>query len=292
METTVDTALPSLSPSDFRALIGRADAPLLLDVRRRETFAASDRLLPGALHCAPEDLADFARSEAPREAVVYCAYGHHLSQDAVRTLRAAGWDARFLEGGIAGGEDGVDRLQDIARWREAALPTIRKRPDLGVGGERPSRWITRARPKIDRIACPWLIRRFLDPQARVLFVDPDQVVNVARESGGVPFDIQGVELSHEGERCSFDTMLRLFDLESEPALARLALIVRGADTSRMDLMPEAAGLLAVSLGLSRMYADDLEQLEAGMLLYDALYRWCRDAADETHNWHSAPKKKA
>ena len=152
-------------------------------------------------------------------------------------------------------------------------------------------WVTRARPKVDRIACPWLIRRFIDPDAVFLFVNPSDVGGVAERFSATPFDIEGVFWSHRGEHCTFDVMLDEFGLHTEP-LDRLAAIVRGADTSRMDLMPEAAGLLAVSLGLSRMYADDLEQLEAGMLLYDALYRWCRDATDETHNWHSAPKKKA
>ena len=117
--------------------------------------------------------------------------------------------------------------------------------------QRPSLWVTRRRPKIDRIACPWLIRRFIDPDARILFVDPPEVPAVARETGAIPFDIDGVEISHEGERCSFDTMLKLFGLESEPSLARLALIVRGADTARHDLAPEASGLHAISLGLVR-----------------------------------------
>ena len=145
--------------------------------------------------------------------------------------------------------------------------------------------MTRRRPKIDRIACPWLIRRFIDPQARILFVDPPEVANVARESGGVPFDIEGVELSHEGPRCSFDTMLRLFGLEKEPSLARLALIVRGADTARPDLAPEAAGLHAVSLGLSALAGDDDHGLlQQGFRVYDALFAWLRFAAGERHNW--------
>ena len=145
--------------------------------------------------------------------------------------------------------------------------------------------MTRRRPKIDRVACPWLIRRFLDPQARILFVDPDQVAEVAREFGAIPFDIGGVELSHVGERCSFDTMLALFGLESEPSLQRLALIVRGADTARPDLAPEAAGLHAVSLGLSALAGDDDHGLLArGFVIYDALFAWLRFAADERHNW--------
>jgi hypothetical protein len=145
--------------------------------------------------------------------------------------------------------------------------------------------VTRARPKVDRIACPWLIRRFVDPNAVFLFVPPAEVGAVAERFAATPFDIDNVFWTHRGDRCTFDVMVEEFGLSGEP-LARLAVIVRGADTARPDLVPEAAGLLAASLGLSRMYADDLEQLEAGMLLYDAFYRWCRDATDETHTWPS------
>ena len=146
-------------------------------------------------------------------------------------------------------------------------------------------WVTRTRPKVDRIACPWLIRRFVDPDAAFLFVAPSEVAAVAEGFGGAPFDIEGAHWSHRGERCTFDVMIDEFGLASD-ALERLAVIVRGADTSRHDLAQEAAGLLAASLGLSRMYSDDLEQLEAGMILYDAFYRWARDATEETHNWPS------
>jgi hypothetical protein len=145
--------------------------------------------------------------------------------------------------------------------------------------------VTRRRPKIDRVACPWLIRRFIDADARILFVDPPEVPAVARESGAVPFDIEDVELSHEGPRCTFDTMLRLFGLEAEPSLARLALIVRGADTARPDLAPEAAGLHAVSLGLSALAGDDDHALlPQGFAVYDALLAWLRFAGQERHNW--------
>ncbi len=152
-----------------------------------------------------------------------------------------------------------------------------------------TKWVTRERPKIDRIACPWLIRRFVEPGAEFLYVPTERVFEVAKGTGAVPYDIPGAEpFSHDGELCSFDAFIRHYDLK-EPALHRLAVIVRGADTARLDLEPEAAGLLAASLGLSRMHADDLAQLEAGMALYDAFYRWCRDATDETHNW---PVRKA
>ena len=144
-------------------------------------------------------------------------------------------------------------------------------------------WITRARPKIDRVACPWLIARFIDAEAEFLFAAPEDVRRLAQASGAIPFDVEGVELSHDGPLCSFDALLRKYAL-TDPALHELAVIVRGADTARLDLAPQSAGLLAASLGLSRMYRDDLEQLDASMPLYDAFYRWARDATDEMHNW--------
>lgn len=144
-------------------------------------------------------------------------------------------------------------------------------------------WITRERPKIDRIACPWLVARFIDPQAEFLYVPAGDVLRVAAETGAIPFDIPGVELSHVGELCSFDAFLRKYGL-SEPALQQLARIVRGADTSRLDLTPQSAGLYAVSLGLSRRFSDDHEMLRHGMVMYDALYAWCQHGQGESHNW--------
>ncbi|MBX2831551.1 MAG: chromate resistance protein [Rhodospirillales bacterium] len=150
-------------------------------------------------------------------------------------------------------------------------------------------WVTRHRPKIDRIACPWLIRRFIDPTAQFLFVAPNQVMKVAKSFQATPFDVEDVFWSHRGENCTFDTMIDEFELRIE-ALDRLATIVRAADTNRHDLAPEAAGLLAASLGLSRMYRDDLAQMEAGIALYDLFYRWARDATDEGHDWPAAIAK--
>ena len=146
------------------------------------------------------------------------------------------------------------------------------------------KWVTRARPKIDRIACPWLIIRFIDADAEFLFVPPNDVPSVARDSGAIPFDVEGVELSHVGPSCSFDAFLEKYDLR-DPALADLALIVRGADTNRLDLAPQCPGLLAISLGLSRLFADDHEQLRHGFVIYDALYAWLREARDERHDWN-------
>jgi hypothetical protein len=163
----------------------------------------------------------------------------------------------------------------------------RMRPDLGVTGLQASRWITRERPKIDRLACPWLVRRFIDPDAGFLYVPAAQVLEEARRRGALAYDIPGAPLSHDGELCSFDAVLAAFDLQDE-ALDLLARIVRGADTDRLDLAPQSAGLLAVSLGLSQLHADDGALLEAAMPLYDALYAWCRQKVAgqaETHTWN-------
>ena len=145
------------------------------------------------------------------------------------------------------------------------------------------KWITRERPKIDRIACPWLVARFIDDAPEFLYAPADEVLRRAHESGAIPFDIPGVELSHEGERCSFDAFLNKYGLD-DPALHQLATIVRGADTSRLDLSPQSAGLYALSLGLSQNFQDDQEMLRQGMVMYDALYAWCKHGQDETHNW--------
>ena len=147
-------------------------------------------------------------------------------------------------------------------------------------------WITRARPKIDRIACPWLITRFIDPQAEFLYVAAADVLRIAAETGATPYDIPGVEMGHNGELCSFDAFLKKYQL-TDPALQQLASIVRGADTSRLDLAPQAAGLLAISLGLSHNFPDDHEMLKQGIVIYDALYAWCQALQSETHNWPPA-----
>jgi hypothetical protein len=179
-------------------------------------------------------------------------------------LRRMGVEALFLEGGIDA-------------WIEQGLPTQRKI------GSSPGKWVTRERPKIDRIACPWLIRRFIDPNAEFIYVPKDQVLSVARQTGATPYDIDGVEFTHEGERCSFDTILRIYEIRDLP-LDHLATIVRGADTSRHDLSPQCGGLFAISLGLSANFPDDHEMLRHGMVMYDALYTWCRNLQHETHNW--------
>jgi hypothetical protein len=145
------------------------------------------------------------------------------------------------------------------------------------------KWITRERPKIDRIACPWLVARFIDQEAEFLYVPAERVLSEARRTGAVPYDIPGVELSHEGDRCSFDAFIAKYRLD-DPALRQMALIVRGADTSRLDLTPQSAGLYAISLGLSHNHADDHEMLRHGLVMYEALYAWCRACQGEAHNW--------
>jgi hypothetical protein len=145
------------------------------------------------------------------------------------------------------------------------------------------KWITRERPKIDRIACPWLVARFIDDEPQFMYVPSADVLSVAEETKAIPYDIPGVELTHDGELCSFDAFLKKYQLD-DPALQRLALIVRGADTSRLELTPQSAGLYALSLGLSHGFADDHEMLKHGMVMYDALYAWCKHCQSESHNW--------
>ncbi len=145
------------------------------------------------------------------------------------------------------------------------------------------RWVTRERPKIDRIACPWLIARFIDKESEFLFVPASEVLKVAQSTGAIPYDIPGVEMSHVGELCSFDAFLKKYHL-NDPALKQMAIIVRGADTARLEIAPQAAGLYAISLGLSRNFTNDQEMLKQGMVMYDALYAWCRDCQQETRGW--------
>ena len=253
-----------ITPAQTFRLVGTPDAPTIFDVRIPEDIAALPRLIPTSLCLPHRDIA--ALDLAPGRAIVACTKGRKLSEGAAALLRAKGWQAEVLEGG------------NLA-WEAAGLPMI----PLAALPARGTAWVTRHRPKIDRIACPWLIRRFIDPAARFLYVAPAEVADVADRFGAIPYDIDGVSFSHRGDQCSFDALLDDFGLHCE-ALDRMALVIRGADTDRHDLAPQAAGLLALSVGLSRMFRDDLQQLDAGMALYDALYRWARDAHDEGHDW--------
>jgi rhodanese-related sulfurtransferase len=265
----------ALSAAQLARRVGLPDAPLLIDVRTEEDFAADPRLLPASLRRDHRDAAQWAGDFRGRDVVVLCQKGLKLSEGAAAWLRHAGARAEVLEGGFLG-------------WRDAGLPLLATGPMPPRDAQGRTLWVTRARPKVDRIACPWLIRRFIDRDAVFLFVAAGEVAAVAERFGATPFDIEGIFWSHRGEGCTFDTMLEEFGLMT-PALERLALLVRGADTARPDLAPQAAGLLAASLGLSRLYRDDLAQLEAGMALYDAFHLWCRDATEETHNW-PAPRR--
>lgn len=273
--------LNTISVDKFARLIGIPTGPVLIDVRPDAEFATEPLFIPGTLRRPSTEAPAWASELRGRAVVVACRDGRALSQGIAARLRHEGVAAEALEDGVAG-------------WAAAGLPMVRETvlPPRDPQGR--TVWVTRGRPKVDRIACPWLVRRFVDPSAIFLFVAPSEVQAVAQRFGAAPFDIEGegVRWSHRGESCTFDVMIEAFGLAGHAPLARLAPIVRGADTGRPDLVPEAAGLLAASLGLSRMYADDLEQLEAGMLLYDAFYRWCRDATDETHNWVSHQPAKA
>jgi rhodanese-related sulfurtransferase len=252
-------------------LAGQQDYPTLIDVRREDAFATADRMIAGACWRDPRQVQSWhVELQPPDPVVVYCAHGQEVSQAAVARLRALGHPASYLVGGFDA-------------WATAGGPTLDKTARQRLTTPMHSGWITRARPKIDRIACPWLIRRFIDPAASIHFVSPTLVVPIARELEGIPFDVPDVEFSHVGELCSFDALIRGFGI-TDPVLDRLAVIVRGADTGRLELAPQCAGLLAVSLGLSATCADDAEMLRRGMLVYDALYGWLRLAAGETHTW--------
>lgn len=266
----------TISTDRLMKLVGTPTAPTLIDVRTEEDFEADPRLVPASMRRKYTDTAEWAQSLDGANFAVICHHGAKLSHGVAAWLREAGFNAVSLEGGFEA-------------WKAAGLPLIPQGllPPQSRDGR--TVWVTRARPKVDRIACPWLIRRFVDPQARFLFVPTPEVEGVASRFGATAFDIENCFWSHRGEQCTFDVMISELGLATGP-LQHLATLVRGADTARPDLAPECAGLLAASLGLSRMFSDDLKQLEAGMLLYDALYRWCRDATEETHDW--LPKRPA
>lgn len=259
-----------IAPDKLARLVGTPASPTIIDVRTTD----DGMLVPGSIRLTADDIERWS-STIHNAAIVIDEDGRSGSQGVAAWLRTEGIASEVLEGGIAA-------------WRSAALPLL----DIAKLPRRDSEggtvWVTRSRPKVDRIACPWLIRRFIDPRARFLFAPASDVLTVAKHAGATPFDVahDDVFWSHREERCTFDLMVSEFGLTAFPGLEYLSSIVRGADTGEPDLVPEAAGLLAVSLGLSRMHADDLEQLEDGMLVYDALYRWCRDARSETHDWTS------
>jgi len=259
-----------ITTAQLSRLIGTPDAPVLIDLCTDEDFALDPRLIPTAFRHAFTDIESLVDRLQHKRVVIYCQKGKKISAGTSAMLRSHGIRAETLVGGQFA-------------WRDAELPMIAEAKIPTRNAAKQSVWVTRHRPKIDRIACPWLIRRFIDPNAQILFVPPATVLDVAEKFNATPFDIDDVFWSHRDDQCTFDTMLLEFKLKTEP-LERLATIVRGADTNKHELAPESAGLLAASLGLSRMYKDDIEQLTAGMMLYDAFYRWARDATDEGHDW--------
>jgi rhodanese-related sulfurtransferase len=263
-----DPSSPAISVEELRKSLQRADAPVVIDVRRVPAFREGSQMIRGAVRRDPAHVTEWSGS-LPRgsHVVVYCVRGHEVGKEAARALNAAGVATRFLDGGLES-------------WVAAGGETDAK-PASGA-----TRWVTRERPKIDRIACPWLVRRFVDPDAEFLYVPSDRVRQVAAEQDAIAYDVPGVHFTHEGERCSFDAFVRHYGLR-DPALEELALIVRAADTGRLELAPQAAGLVAISLGLSRNFARDHQMLEHGLVIYDALYTWCKEGKDEAHTWKPA-----
>jgi rhodanese-related sulfurtransferase len=254
----------AITSDELQQCLGAFPPPALIDVRRQPAFDADPVVLPSAIRRMPEAVAEWARDLEPwRAVVVYCVHGHEVSQNATAFLRQAGLAARALDGGIEG-------------WRDHGGATAAFAP--------PSRWVTRERPKIDRVACPWLIRRFIDPSAEFFYVPSQEVRAFAAANGATAYDIPDVTYTHFGDHCSFDAFIRIHEL-SHQSLDALATIVRGADTSALHLAAQAPGLLATSLGLSAMFSDDHAMLKWGMLVYDSLYAWCRDAQAETHGWY-------
>jgi rhodanese-related sulfurtransferase len=263
------TSSRSITPAEVRSALLETRPPLIIDVRWRTDFQGATDMIQGALWRDPERVGEWG-GELPRASrvVAYCVHGHEVSQGVAKVLGERGIEARYLQGGI---EEGWKTLGGALDHKPVLANT---------------RWVTRERPKIDRIACPWLLARFVDPEAEFLYVPTTEVLAAAKERDAVPYDVPDVHFTHEGERCSFDAFLRHFHLD-DPALEQLATIVRGADTARLDLAPQASGLAAISLGLSRKYSDDHEMLKHGLVMYDALYAWCRSSQDEVHTWNPA-----
>lgn len=258
--------MKSVSVGTLFACLEEPRQPVLIDVRRNAARQASGMTMAGAIWRDPAHWLDWKDEVAAMAGpiVFFCVHGHEVSQGLTAALCAMGVDAKYLEGGFY-------------EWQKFGQTIPCAAPNSGT------KWVTRERPKIDRVACPWLVARFIDPQAEFLYAPATDVLRVAKETGATPYDVLGVELSHVGELCSFDAFLGKYGLQ-DPALQQLALIVRGADTSQLGLTPQSAGLYALSLGLSQTFANDHEMLQHGMVMYDALYAWCRDCQSETHQW--------
>lgn len=268
----MDTIAPGISVTQLIPLLGSKRAPLLVDVRRVAAYEEDSVIIASAVWRDPFALDNWLKfMPRHRDIVVYCVHGHEISKNTCSAMRGAGMNARYLEGGIE-------------TWKDADGPTIKKEAAPGIPSavNKPSKWITRARPKIDRIACPWMIRRFIDPLAEFIYVPAEEVQAAAQQQGAIAYDVPGVQFTHRGDRCSFDALIEDFQI-NDAGLVALADIVRGADTGKPELTPQSAGLLAISLGLSALHADDHQMLEAGMNVYDALYAWIRTEHARTPN---------
>jgi rhodanese-related sulfurtransferase len=262
---------PTIAPAALYEQLGLPSAPAIVDVRTNEDYRASPRRLPCAHRGLREHIAHWTKPLSRQRALVVYGVNGRDSQSIADDLVALGFDTQSLEGGIDA-------------WQRAGYATVRTRPELDTPGG--SRWVTRERPKIDRLACPWLVRRFIDPTAHFFYTAAHRVRSEAETLGAQPYDIADVTFSHRGPRCSFDAFLDEFDLR-DPTLDGVADIVRAADTGELAQSPQAPGLLAISLGLCANVADDIVLLEQAMPIYDALYAWYKTARHETHSW---PKK--
>ncbi len=268
----MDTIAPAITVNQLAPLLGSRNAPLLVDVRRTPAFESDTVAIASAVWRDPFAVEDWLKYlPRHRDIVVYCVQGHEISKNTCEALRSAGLHARFLAGGIEA-------------WKHHGAPTISRTafPGIPSAVSKPSNWVTRARPKIDRIACPWLIRRFIDPLAEFIYVAAADVLAYAEQQSAIPYDVSGVQFSHRQDRCTFDALIEDFKIK-DAALDDLARIVRGADTGKPELTPQSPGLLAISLGLSALYPDDHKMLAEGMEVYDALYAWLRSARPEMHN---------
>jgi rhodanese-related sulfurtransferase len=267
----MDTVISSISATQLQSAHGSFHTPLIIDVRRKPAFEADSRLIAGATWRDPAQTDWIKFLPVHRSVVVYCVHGFEVSKNTCAALVAAGINAKILAGGIES-------------WVAAGGATILKQPAFRVPSpiNAPTCWITRARPKIDRIACPWLIRRFIDPTAEFLYVPASDVIATATAISAIAYDVPNVQFTHRGDRCSFDALIADFEI-NDGALHELATIVRGADTGKPELSPHSPGLLAVSLGLSALYPDDHDMLRHGMIVYDALYAWLKSARAEIHN---------
>lgn len=258
----------SFDASTLYRQLGLQDGPLIIDLRSAAELERAGEFIPSAVWIDPARSESWCRRLSTHRTVAMYSSDDAASFNVAALLESRGIVCGLLQGGFDG-------------WKQQGLPTVRMRREYRVPGS--SRWVTRERPKIDRLACPWLVRRFIDPHAVFFYVPAAAVRTEAADLGAEPYDIADVTFSHRGPRCSFDAFLDEFGLH-DPILDQLADIVRAADTATLDRSKEAAGLLAISLGMSATIRDDLLLLEQAMSLYDSLYAWCKTAREETHSW--------